>query len=79
MVGLAEDTDSATFLHTIKMLDWGKRFNVHLRRNQLKTPHVSGDPRTWCWYLYPLVKVASTSHFHCRDKDMEDNGTRVVK
>ena len=46
-VGLAEDAESAMFPHTLKMLDWGKRFNVHLRREQLKTPDVSNDPGTW--------------------------------
>ena len=30
MVGLAEDAESVMFPHTIKMLDWGKRFKVHL-------------------------------------------------
>ena len=47
MIGLAEDAESVMFPHTIKMLDWGKRFNVHLRRDQLKMPDVSGDPGTW--------------------------------
>ena len=30
VVGPAEDAESVMFPHTIKMLDWGKRFNVHL-------------------------------------------------
>ena len=53
VVGLAEDAESVMFPHTIEMLDWGKRFNVYLRREQLKTSDVSGDPRTWCWHLHP--------------------------
>ena len=48
MVGLAEDEESVMFPHTIKMLDWGERLNLCLRRDQLKTPDVSGDPGTWC-------------------------------
>ena len=46
MVGLAGDAESVMFPHTVKTLDWGKRYNVHLRRNQLKMPDVSGDPGT---------------------------------
>ena len=53
VVGLAENTESVMFTHTIKMLDWGKRFYVHLRRDQLKTLDVSGDPGN--------VVLASTS------------------
>ena len=33
VVGLAEDAESIKFRHTIKMLDWKKRFNVHLQRD----------------------------------------------
>ena len=47
MVGLAEDMESVMFPHTINMLVWGKRFNVHLRRDQLKMLDVSSDPGTW--------------------------------
>ena len=47
MVGLAEDVESVMFPHTIKMLVWGKRFNVHLRRDQLKILDISSDPGTW--------------------------------
>ena len=46
MVRLAEDAESVMFPHTIKMLDRGKWFNLHLRRDQLKMPDVSGDPGT---------------------------------
>ena len=46
MVELPEDAESIMFPYIIKMLDWGKRFNVHLRRDQLKMPDVSGDPGT---------------------------------
>ena len=53
VVGLAKDTERVPFPHTIKILDWGKRFSVHLRRDQLKTPDVSGDPGPWCWHLHP--------------------------
>ena len=44
VVGQAEDVESVKFPHTIKMLDWGKRFNVHLQRDELNTTDVSGDP-----------------------------------
>ena len=53
VVGLEEDAKSVMFPHTINMLDRGKRFNVHLRRDQLKMPDVSGDPGTCCWHLHP--------------------------
>ena len=48
VVGLEEDAKSVMFLRTINMLDWGKRFNVYLRRDQLKMPDVNGDPGTCC-------------------------------
>ena len=53
VVGLAEDAESVKFPHTIKMLDWGERFYVHLQRDELNTTDVSGDPETWCWHLNP--------------------------
>ena len=53
VVGLEEDAKSVMFPHTINMLDRGKRFNAHLRRDQLKMPNVSGDPGTCCWHLHP--------------------------
>ena len=53
VVGLAENAESVKFPHAIKMLDWGKRFYVHLQRDQLNTTDVSGDPGTWCWHLNP--------------------------
>ena len=56
VVGLAEDAKSVMFPHTINRLDWGKRFNVHLRRDQLKMPDVSGDPGTCCWHLHPCER-----------------------
>ena len=52
VVGLAEEARSVMFPHT-KMLDLGKQFDMHLRRDQLKTPGVSGDSGTWCWHLHP--------------------------
>ena len=33
VVGLAEDAESVKFPHAIKMIDWGKRFYVHLQRD----------------------------------------------
>ena len=33
VVGLAEDAESVKFPHTIKMLDWRRRFYVHLQRD----------------------------------------------
>ena len=53
VVGLAEDEESVKFPYTIKMLDWGKRFYVHLQRDQLNTTDVSCDLGTWCWHLNP--------------------------
>ena len=48
VVGLEEDAKSVMFPRTINTLDGGKRFNVHLRRDQLKMPDVNGDPGTCC-------------------------------
>ena len=70
VVGLAEDAESVMFPHTIKMLDWGKLFNVHLRRERLKMPDVSGDPRTWCF----LAEVASITNTRCLDVNVDDYG-----
>ena len=53
VVGLAEDAESVKFPHTIKILDWGKRFYVHFQRDELNTTDVSDDPETWCWHLNP--------------------------
>ena len=75
VVGLAEDAESVKFPYTIKMLDWGKRFYVHLQRDELNTTDVSGDPGTWCWHLNPRGSWASTIHIRCSDKDMKDDGT----
>ena len=47
MVGLAQqDVESVIFPHTIKMLFWGRQFDVHFRRDQLKATDVSDDPGT---------------------------------
>ena len=40
VIGLVKDTESVMVPHTTKMLDWGKRFNAHLRRGQLKPENV---------------------------------------
>ena len=53
VVELEEDAKSVMFPHTINTLDWGKRFNVYLRRDQLKMPEVNGDPGTCCRHLHP--------------------------
>ena len=62
VIGLAEDAGSVMFPHTIKILDWGMRFKVHLRRDQLNTPDVSDDPGTWCWHIHPR---GSCKHYTC--------------
>ena len=37
MVGVAEGAESRRLPHTIKMLDLGKRYNVHLSKAALST------------------------------------------
>ena len=37
VVGVAEDGESKQFPHTIKMLDMGQQFNVHLSKEKLTT------------------------------------------
>ena len=60
---------------SIKMLDWGKLFNVHLRRDQLKTPDVSGDPGTCCWHLH-LRGSCKHYTYLLSNKEAEDDRTR---
>ena len=76
-VGLVEDAECVMFPHITKMPDRGKRFKVHLRRDQLKTPDVRGD-RMWCWHLHPHG-ISSIIHIRCRDEDVEADGIRDCK
>lgn len=50
VVGIAEDAESVTLPHTIKMLDLGKQYNVHLSASTLST--VSEEQGAWCWHAH---------------------------
>ena len=49
VVMVAEDAESKELPHTIKLLDLGKRYNVHLAEEKLTT--VSEETGTWCWHV----------------------------
>lgn len=49
VVAVAEDGPSVGLPHTIKMLDMGKNFNVHLSEARLTT--VEEAAGTWCWHV----------------------------
>ena len=51
---VAEDAESKELPHTIKLLDLGKRYNVHLAGEKLRT--VSEETRTWCWHVHIATK-----------------------
>lgn len=50
VVGVAEDAESKSLPHTIKMLDLGKQYNVHLSKATLTT--VSEEQGMWCWHVH---------------------------
>lgn len=54
VVMVAEDGESKELPHTIKLLDLGKRYNVHLSEEKLTT--VSEDVGTWCWHAHVTSK-----------------------
>ena len=54
VVMVAEDAESKELPHTIKLLDLGKRYNVHLAAETLTT--VSEDTGTWCWHVHIATK-----------------------
>ena len=49
VVAVVEDGPSVGLPHTIKMLDMGKNFNVHLSEARLTT--VEEAAGTWCWHV----------------------------
>ena len=51
---VAEDAESKELPHTIKLLDLGKRYNVHLAEEKLTT--VSEETGTWCWHVHITTK-----------------------
>ena len=54
VVMVAEDAESKELPHTIKLLDLGKRYNVHLSEEKLTT--VSEETGTWCWHVHIATK-----------------------
>ena len=46
---VAEDAESKELPYTIKLLDLGKRYNVHPAEEKLIT--VSEETGTWCWHV----------------------------
>ena len=54
---MAEDAESKELPRTIKLLDLGKRYNVHLAAETLTT--VSEDTGTWCWHVHIATKSSN--------------------
>ena len=54
IIGAEEDARNQAFAHTIKLLDLGKRYNVHLHKDKLKT--FSEEIGTWCWHVHITAK-----------------------
>ena len=54
VVMVAEDAESKELPHTIKLLDLGKRYNVHLAEEKLTT--VSEETGTSCWHVHIATK-----------------------
>ena len=54
MVGVAEDAESKSLPHTIKMLDLGKQYIAHLSKAALNT--VSEERGTWCWRVHRRMR-----------------------
>ena len=50
VVVVAEDAESKELPHTIKLLDLGKRYNVHLSKKKLTT--ISEEIGAWCWHVH---------------------------
>ena len=53
-VMVAEDAPNKALPHTIKLLDLGKRYNVHLYEDKLKT--CSEEVGTWCWHVHETAE-----------------------
>ena len=53
-VMVAEDAESKELPHTIKLLDLGERYSVHLAEEKRTT--VSEETGTWCWYVHIATK-----------------------
>ncbi|CAN0197269.1 unnamed protein product [Laminaria digitata] len=56
---VAEDAPSTLLPDTIKLLDLGKRYDVHLSEEKLTT--VGGDIGTSCWHVH--VTMQSSKKF----------------
>ena len=50
VAGVAEDAESKSLPHTIKMLNLGKHYSVHLSKATLTT--VSEERGSWCWHVH---------------------------
>ena len=59
VVGLAEDAESKSLPHTIKMLDLGKQYNVRLSKETLTTDQE--QRRAWCWHVHERTR--SVKHY----------------
>ncbi|CAN0004472.1 unnamed protein product [Laminaria digitata] len=59
VVMVAEDAPSTLLPHTIKLLDPGKWYKVHLSEEKLTT--VSEEIGTWCWHVH--VTIQSSKKF----------------
>ena len=64
VVMVAEDAPNKTLPHTIKLLDLGKRYNVHLYEDKLKT--FSEEAGTWCWHVHVTAK-SSKKFIHAEE------------
>ena len=56
---VVEDAESKELPHTIKLLDLGKRYNVHLAEEKLTT--VSEETGTWCWHVHVATRAVKSS------------------
>ena len=61
VVMVAEDAESKELPHTIKLLDLGKRYNVHLSEDTPTT--VSEETGTRCWHVHIATK-SGKKFFH---------------
>ena len=59
VAGLQGNPEQLPLPHTLRMLDLGKRYSVHLRRENLKVSR--GNPGDWCFHYHNSKKT--TKHF----------------
>ena len=62
VVMVAEDALNKALPHTIKILDLGNRYNVHLYEDKLKT--CSEEVETWCWHVHETAKSRKKFFIH---------------